>query len=135
MSESELDRDLVQRKNDSNAKNAILVKNGAFIWNAQTDSKPILKQIHMKVKKKQLIAVVGSVASGKSSLLSALLGEMHRITGEVVINGSVAYVSQQAWILNETLKENILFGNELNQRKYADILQRCQLIPDLKLLA
>ena len=134
MSESELDRDLVKRTNDPNAKDAILIKNGSFIWNANTDSKPILKKIHMKVKRKQLIAVVGQVASGKSSLLSALLGEMHRIKGEVMINGSVAYVAQQAWILNETLKENILFGNEFNQKKYADILQRCQLVPDLKLL-
>ena len=135
LSESELDPDLVQRTNDPNSKDAILVKNASFIWNAQTDHKPILKKIHMKVKRNQLIAVVVSVASGKSSLLSALLGEMHRIKGEVQINGTVAYVPQQAWIRNQTLKENILFGNEFNQRKYSDILQRCQLMPDLKLLA
>ena len=135
LSESELDRDHVQRTDNPNAKDAILVKNGSFIWNVQTDNEPVLKKIHLKVKRRQLIAVVGTVASGKSSLLSALLGEMHRIKGEVAINGSVAYVSQQAWILDGSVKENILFGNDLNQTKYAEILQRCQLIPDLKLLA
>ena len=135
LSESELDRDHVQRTDNPNAKDAILVKNGSFIWNVQTDNEPVLKKIHLKVKRRQLIAVVGTAASGKSSLLSALLGEMHRIKGEVAINGSVAYVSQQAWILDGSVKENILFGNDLNQTKYAEILQRCQLIPDLKLLA
>lgn len=64
-----------------------------------------------------------------------ILGEMHKIKGEVNINGSVAYVSQQAWVLNQTLKNNIVFGNEFDQKKYLDVLSRCQLLPDLKLLA
>ena len=135
LSEDELDLDGVQRTNNSNTKDAVLMKGASFIWDIYTDTKPVLKKIHMKVRRNQLVAVVGSVASGKSSLISALLGEMHRIKGEVTINGSTAYVSQQAWILNQTLKSNIVFGNEFDPKKYSDILEKCQLLPDLKLLA
>lgn len=135
LSEDEINKDNVQRLNDPKAKDAIIIKNADFIWNVYTDTKPVLKDIQLKIKKNQLIAVVGSVASGKSSLLSALLGEMHKVKGSVCINGSVAYVSQQAWILNQTLRKNILFANEFDKNKYEDVLIRCQLIHDLKLLA
>lgn len=135
LSEDELKKDGVKKTRDSYNKDAVLIKNASFIWDIYTDNRPVLKKIHLKVKRKQLIAVIGSVASGKSSLLSAILGEMHRIEGDVVTNGSIAFISQQAWILNQTLKDNIVFGEEFDQRKFSDILSKCQLVPDLKLLA
>ena len=61
------------------------------------------------------MAVVGTVGSGKSSLLSALLGEMVRYEGEANVRGKVAYVPQQAWMRNATLRNNILFGKKLKQ--------------------
>ena len=66
---------------------------------------------------------MGTVGSGKSSLLSALLGDMIRLEGEVKIKGSVAYVAQQAWIQNATLSENILFGKELDQDAYDKVIE------------
>jgi ATP-binding cassette subfamily C (CFTR/MRP) protein 1 len=57
--------------------------------------------------------VVGSVGAGKSSLLSAMLGEMEQLAGQVELAGSLAYVSQQAWIQNALLRDNILFGNPM----------------------
>ncbi|RWR99103.1 ABC transporter: ATP-binding protein-like protein, partial [Leptotrombidium deliense] len=83
-----------------------------------------------------LVAVVGNVGSGKSSLLSAILGEMNCIAGRVNVNGklSMAYVSQQAWIENLTLKENILFGKPFEYRKYRKVLKSCALEPDLRML-
>ena len=66
---------------------------------------------------------MGTVGSGKSSLLSALLGDMIRLEGEVKIKGSVAYVAQQAWIQNATLRENILFGKELDQDAYDKVIE------------
>uniref|UniRef100_A0AAQ4QFI7 ATP-binding cassette sub-family C member 5 n=1 Tax=Gasterosteus aculeatus aculeatus TaxID=481459 RepID=A0AAQ4QFI7_GASAC len=71
------------------------------------------------------------VGSGKSSLLSALLGQMTLLEGNVAVSGGFAYVAQQAWILNESLKENILFGNEYDQDKYHAVLEACCLLPDL----
>jgi ATP-binding cassette subfamily C (CFTR/MRP) protein 1 len=64
------------------------------------------------------VAVVGTVGSGKSSLLSALLGEMIRMEGEANVRGKVAYVPQQAWMRNATLKNNILFGKKFKPDVY-----------------
>uniref|UniRef100_A0A8C1FTC2 Multidrug resistance-associated protein 1 n=1 Tax=Cyprinus carpio carpio TaxID=630221 RepID=A0A8C1FTC2_CYPCA len=81
-----------------------------------------------------LVAVVGHVGSGKSSLLSALLGEMQKQEGYVSIKGSVAYVPQQAWIQNATLKDNILFGRDAKDSWYQKVVEACALLPDLEIL-
>uniref|UniRef100_A0A7N6APL3 Multidrug resistance-associated protein 1 n=1 Tax=Anabas testudineus TaxID=64144 RepID=A0A7N6APL3_ANATE len=81
-----------------------------------------------------LVAVVGHVGSGKSSLLSALLGEMDKLEGTVAIKGSVAYVPQQAWIQNSTLKGNIIFGQERKEAWYQHVVEACALQPDLEIL-
>ena len=96
-----------------------------------------LTDITLNVSDESLVAVVGVVGSGKSSLLSALLGEMQRIRGNVNIAPRVknlAYVSQEAWIQNITLRDNILFGKGYNESKYQDILKVCELKPDLEIL-
>lgn len=80
---------------------AIRIDNGAFAW---YDGQAKVKQINMKIEKRSLVAVVGTVGSGKSTLLSSILGETQKLSGLVNTFGRVAYVSQQAWILNATLK-------------------------------
>lgn len=73
---------------------------------------------------------------GKSSFLSGLLGEMHKINdGQVNVNGTTAYVPQQAWIQNATIKDNILFNLPLDENLYQNILESCSLLPDLAILA
>ena len=74
------------------------------------------------------------MGSGKSSLLSACLGEMEKISGRVNVSGSTAYASQQAWIQNATLKDNILFGKAYDQVLYHQVLNACSLMSDLELL-
>uniref|UniRef100_A0A669EAM2 ATP-binding cassette sub-family C member 5 n=1 Tax=Oreochromis niloticus TaxID=8128 RepID=A0A669EAM2_ORENI len=81
--------------------------------------------------KGSLVGICGGVGSGKSSLLSALLGQMTLLEGKVAVSGGFAYVSQQAWILNDSLKENILFGNKYNPDKYNAVLEACCLLPDI----
>ncbi|KAG2456469.1 MRP1 protein, partial [Polypterus senegalus] len=81
-----------------------------------------------------LVAVVGQVGAGKSSLLSAILGEMEKVEGLLQRKGTVAYVSQQAWIQNATLQENILFGAEMIESRYHLVMEACCLLPDLELL-
>lgn len=80
------------------------------------------------------MAVVGPVGCGKSSLVSALLGEMEKLEGKVHMKGSVAYVPQQAWIQNCTLQENVLFGQALNPKRYQQALEACALLADLEML-
>ena len=93
-----------------------------------------LKNIDLNIVSGNLVAVVGTVGSGKSSLLSALLGEMERCSGSVEINGRVAYVSQQAWIQNAKLKDNILFGSKMVEERYSAAVDDCALTPDLDIL-
>ncbi|XP_069492526.1 multidrug resistance-associated protein 1-like isoform X4 [Ambystoma mexicanum] len=95
---------------------------------------PVIKDLNMKISEGSLVAVVGQVGSGKSSLLSAILGEMEKLEGTVQRKGSVAYVSQQAWIQNAVLQQNILFGSILNKQYYEKVLDACALLPDLELL-
>uniref|UniRef100_A0A8C9LB07 Uncharacterized protein n=1 Tax=Pavo cristatus TaxID=9049 RepID=A0A8C9LB07_PAVCR len=90
--------------------------------------------VTLDIKPGSLVAVVGAVGSGKSSLISAMLGEMENIKGHINIQGSLAYVPQQAWIQNATLKDNILFGSELDEARYQKVIKACALLPDLELL-
>lgn len=78
---------------------------------------------------------MGPVGSGKSSLFSGLLGEMYKLNmGRVNINGSIAYVPQLAWIQNETVKNNILFGSRFDQSLYDQVLSVCSLTTDLAIM-
>lgn len=88
----------------------------------------------MRIPKGNLAAVVGIVGAGKSSLLSAFLGEMEKQNGRVNTVGSIAYVSQQAWIQNATLQDNILFGKLLDTKLYNKIIDACALRQDLEML-
>ncbi|MED6244508.1 hypothetical protein ATANTOWER_013762, partial [Ataeniobius toweri] len=90
-----------------------------------------LHRINLRIKRGSLVGICGSVGSGKSSLLSALLGQMTLVEGRVAACGGFAYVSQHAWILNDSLKENILFGNEFDLDRYNAVLEACCLLPDL----
>ena len=88
----------------------------------------------MSVKHGQLVAVVGQVGAGKTSLISALLGEMEKINGTVSTYGRIAYVPQQAWIQNCTLRDNILFGKSFESTTYKKIVDACAMTPDLAML-
>uniref|UniRef100_A0A8C0ENI0 Uncharacterized protein n=1 Tax=Bubo bubo TaxID=30461 RepID=A0A8C0ENI0_BUBBB len=93
-----------------------------------------ISSLSVSIPEGSLVAVVGQVGSGKSSFLSAVLGEMEKLEGTVQRRGSVAYVSQQAWIQNDSLQENILFGANLNRPYYELVLECCALLPDLEQL-
>ncbi|XP_049439277.1 multidrug resistance-associated protein 1-like [Epinephelus fuscoguttatus] len=122
----------VERLPYSTDGHGVVIEGGSFSWT--DDGPPCLQRINVKVKTGSLVAVVGHVGSGKSSLLSAMLGEMERRSGFVSIKGSVAYVPQQAWIQNASLKDNILFGGERKESWYHRVLEACALLPDLDIL-
>ncbi|KAG0214474.1 hypothetical protein BGX28_001928 [Mortierella sp. GBA30] len=113
----------------------IYMKDADFGWPGSQESNPTLKFISMKVKPKELVAIVGDVGSGKSSTLAAIMGQIKLIAGDRVVHGSLAYVPHDAWLLNATLKENILFGSAFDRQKYNDILRVCALTRDLTLLS
>ncbi|KAJ3075108.1 Canalicular multispecific organic anion transporter 2 [Podochytrium sp. JEL0797] len=113
--------------------NAIVVENGTFKWDKDAEEN-VLRDINLAIPKGALAAVIGRVGTGKSSLISTMLGEMHKCSGTVRVSGSVAYVSQQAWIENATVRDNILFGSEYNEVKYNAIIDACALLSDFKIL-
>ncbi|CAG2166002.1 unnamed protein product [Oppiella nova] len=139
---NEVNENFIER--NTNQRTPIIVKNASFKWDKES--------------------IVGQVGAGKSSLLSALLGDMEKNRygmdseydnqteysvllsallgdmeknryGYVNIDGKVAYVSQQAWIQNTTIRQNILFTNEYNERFYEKVLDSCALRPDLEILS
>ena len=114
-----------------NALPALYVDHGTFAWKP---GEPVLHDVTFQVMPSSCTAVVGRVGSGKSSLVSALHGDMVRMSGRVVMPGSVAYVPQQAWVRNATLRDNILFGKPYEEAKYNRVLFACALLDDLQQL-
>ncbi|XP_077478235.1 multidrug resistance-associated protein 1-like [Stigmatopora argus] len=130
--QDELASDAVENRAPSPDGDGVLIRDGHFAWSP--DGAACLRGIHLKVKSGTLVAVVGQVGSGKSSLLAAILGEMTQRSGSVLVGGSLAYVPQQAWIQNATLEENVLFGLERKERWYGRVLEACAMRPDLESL-
>jgi len=90
----------------------------------------------ISVRKGQVLAVCGPVGGGKSSLINGIIDEMPAAPEtELALNGSLALVGQTAFILNDTLRENILFRREYNKELYERVLDVCCLRPDIELLA
>ncbi|XP_069389413.1 ATP-binding cassette sub-family C member 4 isoform X1 [Paralichthys olivaceus] len=102
-------------------------------WDKMLET-PTLQNVSFTVRPEQLLAVIGPVGAGKSSLLSAILGELSQESGVVKVKGSLTYTSQQPWILPGTIRSNILFGKELNPKKYDRVLRACALKRDMDLL-
>lgn len=99
-----------------------------------TGSLLCLKHVDFEVKPGELVAVVGGVGCGKSSLLNAILGEVRKLSGSIEVQGSLAFFSQNPFVLNETLKANILFchvNEPVDEEKYQRALDCCALRPDL----
>ncbi|XP_061642245.1 ATP-binding cassette sub-family C member 4-like isoform X2 [Phyllopteryx taeniolatus] len=113
--------------------NTIEMKRLTCYWDKVLDS-PSLQNISLTVKSHQLLAIIGPVGAGKSSLLSAILGELSHDTGTMTVRGQLNYASQQPWVFPGTIRSNILFGRVLNPQKYERVLKACALKKDLELL-
>lgn len=108
---------------------AVVVKDATFTWNRHED-KVALKDIEFRARKGELSCIVGRVGMGKSSFLQSLLGDLWKVKGEVQVHGTVAYASQQAWIVNATVKENIVFGYKYESDFYEQTVKACALLDD-----
>lgn len=132
---------------DPDEVGSIEISGGDFAWSAPDESanssgstnttKPQssrgrLKNIDISIEPGELVAVIGPVGSGKSMLISALLGELALLNGTVSLNGRVAYVPQSAWIPNDSLRNVILFGKEYSEKFYNETIASCGLTKDLE---
>ncbi|GLU07394.1 hypothetical protein SLE2022_243540 [Rubroshorea leprosula] len=123
----------VERQEGCDGIVAVEVKDGKFSWEDE-NGEEVLKNINLEVRKGEITAIVGTVGSGKSSLLASILGEMHKISGKVRVCGTTAYVAQTSWIQNGTIEENILFGLPMNREKYREVIRVCCLEKDLEMM-
>ncbi|KAL3188436.1 hypothetical protein MRX96_003415 [Rhipicephalus microplus] len=130
LGEAELDRNAVGTSPEQG--HSVTLKNATLSWSRE--EAPVLKDLTLSVKTGSLVAVVGSVGSGKSSLLSAILGTLEKVSGTIDVEGRLAYVPQQSWIQNATVKGNVVFMNRLDEDRYREVIESCALLPDLEIL-
>ena len=109
---------------------------------AQNDAEFLLEDINLRLESGKLYALVGSVGSGKSSLIQAILREMEQVSGTLTVNGCsgntdecIGYVAQSAFIINDTVRANILWGLPYDEMYYKKCLRASSLLPDLKIWA
>ncbi|KAK0473305.1 hypothetical protein IW261DRAFT_1342846 [Armillaria novae-zelandiae] len=121
-------------------------RNASFVWSNDVDGSltPSKRKFMLKIddlifQRGRINLVVGPTGSGKTSLLMALLGEMHFIAASpgawynLPRDGGVAYAAQESWVQNETIKANILFGSPYDEARYKKVIYQCGLERDISL--
>lgn len=107
----------------------IVIRDGTFSWNRH-EERNTLEDIDFTAYKGELSCIVGRVGAGKSSFLQSILGDLWKVKGSVEVSGTVAYASQQTWVLNATVKENIIFGYKYDPDFYQKTVEACALVDD-----
>ncbi|KAM9835950.1 ATP-binding cassette sub-family C member 4-like [Aulostomus maculatus] len=118
---------------DEKTESSVEIQDLMCYWDKNLDA-PSLQNISLVLNTNQLLAVIGPVGAGKSSLLSSILGELPPHKGVLKVKGQLTYAAQQPWVFPGTIRSNILFGKELNPQKYERVLRACALKRDLELL-
>jgi ATP-binding cassette subfamily C (CFTR/MRP) protein 1 len=108
---------------------SVRIRDAAFTWNRYQGT-PVLENIDLSARKGELSCIVGRVGSGKSSLLQTLLGDLWKLHGEVTVRGRVAYVAQAPWVMNASVRENIVFGHRWDPQFYELTVEACALLDD-----
>ncbi|KAK3032481.1 hypothetical protein RJ639_037294 [Escallonia herrerae] len=129
----DLQPDVVEKLARGSSDIEIEIVDGRFSWDISSPN-PTLKEINIKVSHGMRVAVCGTVGSGKSSFLSCILGEMPKLSGNVKLSGTKAYVAQSPWIQSGKIVDNILFGKEMDKERYDRVLEACCLKKDLEIL-
>ncbi|KAG2373418.1 hypothetical protein C9374_012157 [Naegleria lovaniensis] len=125
--------DMVARDNDEDDAPMISFKDATMAWEQE---EAVLKNINLDIKRGEFCVVIGRVGQGKSSILSSILGELKTISGSIEKRPgcSYSYVSQESWIRNETIRDNIMFGEEYDEEKYVKVIHACNLETDFSQL-
>lgn len=153
--------DTAKREVDPGLADAMVLENASFTWEtvgrSEEDQKPgessgsddkkldekaalteqqtpfQLENLNLAISRDELVAIVGSVGCGKTSLLAALAGEMRMTSGRSQQGSNIAYCSQYAWIQNATVRDNITFGRPYDKAWYEKVIDSCALRPDFKM--
>ncbi|KAI1006708.1 Metal resistance protein [Podosphaera aphanis] len=118
---------------EEKGEESVIVRDGTFSWDRYS-GRNVLEDINFTASMGELTCIVGRVGAGKSSLLQALLGDLWKVKGEVILHGQTAYVAQQPWIMNASVKDNILFGHHFDPAFYQKTVKACALVDDFNQL-
>lgn len=114
---------------------SLMVEDSTISWNGDTvDEKIALQNLSFDATKGDLVCITGRVGAGKTALLKALAGELRILDGSISVKGSIAYCSQEAWLQNTSVRNNILFGKNYDEEFYRKTLEACDLVSDLSQL-
>ncbi|XP_077498236.1 ATP-binding cassette sub-family C member 2-like isoform X2 [Amblyomma americanum] len=133
----EMEEELENKKSSHvNRNGTVKMTKCSFSWNheSKTTTEAQLQDITLDIEPGSLVGIVGFVGSGKSSLLSAILGDMERVKGAATCTGRIAFMPQLANVHNMTIRDNILFGKPMNTPLYHRVISSCQLTSDLNKL-
>ncbi|XP_077545396.1 multidrug resistance protein mrp-7-like [Haemaphysalis longicornis] len=125
-----------ENSNSPSEKGAVVLRKCSFSWTQPVDGKAEahIADIDLDIAPNSLVGVVGFVGSGKSSLLAAILGDMHLIKGNVNCSGRIAYVPQLPNVHNMTLRDNVIYGKPMDSARYERVIRNCQLLNDINKL-
>ncbi|CAG2113771.1 unnamed protein product, partial [Medioppia subpectinata] len=110
----------------------VTVNNISAKWTEESPN-PTLQNISFRLKPGDLLAVIGPVGAGKSSLLMTILEELSVFEGSIQTVGSISYASQEPWNFNNSVRNNILFGTEYNESRYKRVVEVCALKRDFQI--
>ncbi|RDX82620.1 ABC transporter C family member 9, partial [Mucuna pruriens] len=132
--EEEIQHDVIEYVAKERTEFDLVIEKGRFSWDPESTT-PTIDEIELRVKRGMKVAICGSVGSGKSSMLSGILGEIYKQSGTVKVSGTKAYVPQSAWILTGNIRDNITFGKEFNGDRYEKTIEACALKKDFELFS
>ncbi|XP_065203724.1 probable multidrug resistance-associated protein lethal(2)03659 isoform X2 [Planococcus citri] len=112
-------------------KLAVHLKNATAKW-SENSAENSLNDLNIKVAKRSLLAVIGPVGAGKSSILQAILRELPLKSGDIKISGTISYASQEPWLFAGSVRQNILFGLPMDKERYRQVVQVCSLKTDFE---
>ena len=125
------EKDNSEKEKNEETTNAITLHNASFSWG---DATPCLEGMSLHIKKGSLVAVIGDTGCGKSSFLLSLVGMLSRREGSLERSGTLALSEQQAWIVNDTVRNNILLGSAYDETRFHRVIAVCQMERDLRIL-
>ncbi|EFY88409.1 ATP-binding cassette transporter protein [Metarhizium acridum CQMa 102] len=108
---------------------SVAIREATFTWDRQ-QTKPAIEEVNFTARAGELCCIVGRIGRSKSALIHAILGSLHKVKGTVTVHGSVAYVAQDTWLLNATIRDNITFGHGWDPGFYENTVKACALVSD-----
>ncbi|XP_025422003.1 probable multidrug resistance-associated protein lethal(2)03659 isoform X2 [Sipha flava] len=123
----------IQNNSQESIELGIIISNATAKW-ANTQSNFSIQNINLNVKPSKLVAVIGPVGAGKSSLIQAILKELPLCGGHISVHGVVSYASQEPWLFASSVRQNIIFGSPMDEKRYSKVIQVCALKIDFEQL-